>query len=187
MITTPRLILRQWQTSDRQHFAEMNADSEVMRYFPAPLTCEQSDKRLDEIIDFMDKHGWGFWAVELQQTGEFIGCVGLNKKPANSGYPQAPLVEIGWRIAKKYWRQGYAYESATACLNYAFNELGLDKVYAVTALINTPSQQLMKKLGMHNTHQDFDHPSIEKRHILAKHCLYKIDRKTYQNQNKEHL
>ncbi len=55
MIATKRLILRQWQNSDRQHFAEMNADTDVMRYFPAPLTQKESNKRLDEIIALIDK------------------------------------------------------------------------------------------------------------------------------------
>ncbi len=95
MIATKRLILRQWQDSDRQHFAEMNADTDVMRYFPAPLTRQESNKRLDEIIALIDKKGWGFWAVELRQTGKFIGCVGLNERPKDSGFPEVPLVEIG--------------------------------------------------------------------------------------------
>ncbi len=75
MIQTQRLILRQWRENDRQHFAEVNADTGVMRYFPASLTRQESDKQLDEIIALIDENAWGLWAVELQQTGEFIGIV----------------------------------------------------------------------------------------------------------------
>ncbi len=183
MIESKRLVLRQWQDSDRQHFAEMNVDTDVMRYFPALLTRQESNKRLDEIIALIDKNGWGFWAVELRQTGEFIGCVGLNEVEIDEAIPATPFVEIGWRLRQAYWGKGYTFEAATACLDYAFSTLRLDNIYALTALINEPSRRLMEKLAMHNTLQDFNHPQVAKGHRLERHCLYKIKRKTYLEKN----
>ncbi|PID62836.1 MAG: GNAT family N-acetyltransferase [Gammaproteobacteria bacterium] len=179
MIETQRLILRQWQTSDQQHYAAINADAEVMRYFPNTMTAAESVAQIEKLQSRIAKNAWGFWAVERKQSGEFIGMVGLNTVELNDAIPETPFVEIGWRLAKKHWRQGYAYEAASACLDYAFNTLALKNIYAFTALINTPSQRLMQKLGMHNTGRDFNHPKVESEHALSRHCLYQIERQTY--------
>ena len=58
-------------------------------------------------------------------------------------------MEIGWRLAKDFWKQGYATEGAKAALDYGFNVLNLDKIVSFTANINTPSQAVMERLGMH--------------------------------------
>lgn len=177
MIETKRLILRQWQDSDREPFAQLNADAEVMRYFPAVLTRKQSDAMVDKINCLFAENGWGLWAIEVKQKKQFIGFVGLHSHD-DVNIPQTPFVEIGWRLAKAHWHKGYAFEAANACLDYAFHGLMLDVVYSFTALQNEPSWRLMEKLGMHNTHQNFDHPKIDKEHELVRHCLYRIERKT---------
>ncbi|PIE46210.1 MAG: GNAT family N-acetyltransferase [Gammaproteobacteria bacterium] len=179
MIKTKRLILRNWQASDRQHFAEMNADTEVMQFFPKMLTKEESNAQIGRMQAKHEQNGWGAWAVVVKKTGEFIGMVGLNEVEIDNAIPETPFVEIAWRLRKAHWGKGYAFEAATACLDYAFNTLRLENIYAFTALINEPSRRLMEKLGMHNTHQDFNHPKVAKGHILERHCLYKIERKTY--------
>ncbi|MBS9781718.1 MAG: GNAT family N-acetyltransferase [Gammaproteobacteria bacterium] len=184
MIETQRLILRQWQEKDKQHYAEINTDTEVMRYFPDIMTLTESDVQIEVMQAKIEKNGWGYWAVELKQTNELIGKVGLNPVELHSDIPETPFVEMGWRLAKKHWRQGYAYEAATACLDYAFNILELNSVYACTALTNIPSQQLMKKLGMHNINQDFNNPKMKAGHTLSRYCLYKIEREHYLKSNK---
>ncbi len=172
-IETPRLILRQWQASDLEPFHQLNRDPNVMRYFPAILSKQESDSIAERLTLIIEKTGWGFWAVELKETNEFIGFVGLLSQD-ESGIPETPFVEIGWRLSYAYWGKGYASEAAHACLKFAFEQLNLDAVYAFTALPNKPSRKVMERLEMHNIKHDFDHPSLAKGHVLERHCLYKI-------------
>ncbi|GAB2663021.1 GNAT family N-acetyltransferase [Vibrio panuliri] len=176
MLETKRLILRQWEDDDYPHFAKMCADPEVMKYFPATLSEQESHQLADRLRALIDVNGWGFWVVELKATGEFIGFVGLNALDGESGIPGAPMIEIGWRTVKKHWRKGYATEAAEQALRYAFFVLGVEQVYAFTPITNTPSQMVMKRLGMVNARLDFDHPKVDVGHELRRHCLYKIDK-----------
>ncbi|ASV56737.1 acetyltransferase, GNAT family [Lelliottia jeotgali] len=171
MIKTPRLTLRQWSSDDLAPFADLNGDPEAMRFFPATLTREESDTLVARFREGITERGWGFWAVELTQTGEFVGCVGLHPQPDK--FPFSPCIEIGWRLAKSFWHQGFAQEAATACLTYAANELHLDEVVSFTTIHNLPSEQLMQRLGMEKR-GEFLHPALPAEHPLARHVLYSI-------------
>ena len=170
---TPRLILRQWQNSDRDAFAGLTASARVMQYFPATLSRAQSDQSIDSFSASIDTNGWGFWACESRATGEFAGFIGLNAP----GYelPFSPCVEVGWRLAERFWGNGLATEGALASLHYAFNELGLDEVISMTPVTNLASIAVMKKIGMSNTNSNFMHPRIADKHALQEHVLYKIN------------
>ena len=175
-LQTPRLILRQWQESDYPAFIEMGQDAEVMRYFPTPLTPEQSLQFIQKVTRQIDQHGWGLWAVELKETKEFIGFIGLQPQP--DLFEFSPCIEIGWRLAQKYWHQGYATEGARAVLDYAFNTLDLNKVVSFTATVNTPSEAVIKKIGMVKT-QEFQYPKLPEDHPLCWHVLYEINQNNY--------
>src|SRR5665213_2036825 len=122
-IATERLLLRPWRDSDRAPFAALNADPQVMEWFPAQLEAEESDRMAAVIDARMRELGWGLWALEVPGVADFIGFVGLNPALETLGYES---VEIGWRLAAEHWGSGYAPEAALACLAYAFDELGLD-------------------------------------------------------------
>ena len=173
-IETERLYLRQWQASDFAPFAEMNANPEVMEYFPKLLTTSMSNTIAKKCQSLIDDNGWGFWAVSLKETDAFIGMVGLNH--AYADMPFSPAVEIAWRLHNDYWGQGYATEAARASLDFAFVELEIEEVVAFTAVINKRSQLVMERLGMTNTQENFYHPMINPNHRLAEHVLYKITR-----------
>ncbi len=182
-LETERLYLRQWQASDLARFAEMNADAEVMKYFPKRLSPTVSNAIADKCQQLIADKGWGFWAVSLKQDSEnadrFIGMVGLNAVHAQM--PFAPNVEIAWRLHKDYWGQGYATEAARTSLMFAFETLKLDEVVAFTAVINKHSQLIMQRIGMIDTRNNFYHPMLDAKHSLAKHVLYKITRVQWQN------
>lgn len=182
-LQTERLILRQWQPKDFAVFARMNADAEVMQYFPKILSKKTSDVIANKCQQLINEKGWGFWAVSLKadidNKSDFIGMVGLNQ--VHKDMPFAPNVEIAWRLHKDYWRKGYALEAARASLRFAFEVLDLDEVVAFTAVINEPSQKLMQRLGMSNSYQDFYHPMLDSKHPLAKHVLYKISQKDWRH------
>ena len=176
-LKTKRLILRQWRPSDYPIFAEMNADIEVMQYFPQLLTPKQSDKIAYKCQQLIKNNGWGFWAVSLNSDNTFIGMVGLNE--THIDMPFAPSIEIGWRLHKDYWGQGYATEAARAALDFAFTVLDLDNVIAFTAVTNQRSQLIMQRIGMTNTQSNFYHPMLKPSHALAEHVLYKITRQEW--------
>ncbi|WP_435930257.1 GNAT family N-acetyltransferase [Dryocola sp. BD613] len=170
---TERLRLRAWRPGDRKPFAALNGDPETMRYFPETLTPEESDRLIAIFAQKMALNGWGFWAVEEKKRGVFIGFVGLNMP----GYalPFSPCVEIGWRLDKRFWGQGYAPEAARKALDIAFQEYGLDEVVAFTALLNLPSQRVMEKIAMKRG-EEFDHPMVPAGHPLARHVVYRINK-----------
>ncbi|MCG2806352.1 GNAT family N-acetyltransferase [Propionicimonas sp.] len=170
-IQTERLLMRRWRDSDRAPFAALNADPEVMRYFPAPLDRGGSDQLIDRIEDRFDQQGFGLWALEVLESGEFIGFTGLNPMPA--GVPGAGDQEVGWRLDRHAWHQGYATEAARAALDVGLDQLGLPVIWSMTAVINLPSQAVMQRLGMVR-HGLFDHPKIELGRALRPHVAYRI-------------
>lgn len=175
VLRTERLLLRQWRDEDREPWAALNADPEVMRHFPATLTREESDGWLEVNRDRIDEQGWGLWAVEVEAGAPFIGFVGLAVPRFEASF--TPCVEIGWRIAREHWGRGYAPEAARAVLTFAFDELGLDEVVSFTAVGNTSSRRVMEKLGMTEA-LEFDHPALPD-HPLGRHALYRLTREEW--------
>lgn len=171
---TPRLRLVVWQERHLAPFAAMNADPEVMQYFPAPLDAEQSRASVEIWQAQFAERGWSNWALELRGSGEFIGFVGLSVP--RRVLPFSPCVEIGWRLARRFWGEGYAGEAARGCLAVGFGKLGLDEIVSFTALANRRSRAVMERIGMHDTGRDFDHPGVPEGSALRRHCLYLIGR-----------
>ncbi len=171
---TDRLAFRLWEERHRAPFAAMNADLEVMRFFPAPLTPEQTNAGIDVWLSQFAEHGWSNWAVELRATGEFIGFIGLSVPRRQ--LPFSPSVEVGWRLKRSAWGNGYATEGAKQCLRVGFERLGLNVIVSFTALTNLPSIAVMKRIGMHNANADFEHPAVPEGHPLRPHCLYEASK-----------
>ncbi|MFV9997111.1 MAG: GNAT family N-acetyltransferase [Arsenophonus endosymbiont of Dermacentor nuttalli] len=107
---------------------------------------------------YIQQQCWGLWAVELQAQKQFIGFVWLNITADN--LPCMPCTEMGWRLAKPFWRQGLAYEAAKRVLDFAFRQQQMQEVVAFTAKINRPSENLMKKLAMEKDRNNFFTSSI---------------------------
>lgn len=171
-----RLGFRMWKESDRELFTKMNGSKEVMRYFPKTLDSKETDDFLNRVQSHFEENGYGLWAVELKDTKEFIGFIGLLNATFEAHF--TPCVEIGWRLDDKYWNKGYATEGAKACLEYGFKNLKLDTIYSFTAEINKPSENVMKKIGLKKV-GEFKHPKVGDGNPLKPHVLYKIDRKEF--------
>ena len=165
--------MRRWRDSDRGPFAAMNADPEVMRYFPETLDRAASDGYLDRIEALFQRQGFGLWALEQAATGRFLGFTGLNPMPP--GVPGAGGMEVGWRLAAHAWHQGFATEAASAALDVAFRGAGLAEIWSMTAVLNEPSQAVMRRLGM-TLYGHFEHPRVEPGHRLRPHVVYRIAR-----------
>ncbi len=172
---TARLLLRAWRDQDRAPFARMNADQRVMEFFPSVLSREQSDALADRSGRHFRDHGFGWWAVELRETGEFIGMTGLSIPEFQA--PFMPAVEIGWRLAPEAWGRGLATEAAWAAARYGFGTLRLDEIVSMTVPANARSRRVMEKLGMtRDPRDDFDHPNLGEGHPLRRHVLYRLTR-----------
>ncbi|WP_349740482.1 GNAT family N-acetyltransferase [Roseateles cavernae] len=177
-LNTARLLLRPWRDSDRAPFAALNADPEVMEFFPALQSPEQSDASIDLWTAQFAERGWSNWAVELRDSGAFIGFIGLSVPRRQ--LPFSPCVEIGWRLARAHWGQGLATEGAWAALAAGFEQLGLSEIVSFTALTNLRSRAVMERLGMRSdSAEDFDHPALPEGHGLRRHCLYRLTREDW--------
>lgn len=169
---TERLLLRSWKYEDRKFFAEMNGDGNVMKYFPTTLSADESNSFVDRINAEFEETGVGLYAVEIKETGEFIGYVGFHRFTFEA--PFSPGWEIGWRISDRFWHKGYASEAARACLGYARKKHFCNRLYSFTAVPNNPSENVMKRIGM-SFQGTFMHPTLADGHWLKEHKLYSID------------
>jgi RimJ/RimL family protein N-acetyltransferase len=175
ILTTTRLRLRQWREADLAPFAALNADPQVMEFFPKVLTRAESDAVAGRIRDHFTRHGFGFWAVEAPGAADFVGFVGLAVPSFTAHF--TPCVEIGWRLAREHWGHGYATEAASAALAFGFGDRALEEIVAFTVPANIPSRRVMGRLGMRRLPtDDFEHPAIPEGHPLRPHVLYRLRR-----------
>ncbi|MCR9065126.1 MAG: GNAT family N-acetyltransferase [Cytophagales bacterium] len=170
LFTSERLGFRDWLDKDYAPFAAMNQDKEVMKYFPKTLTESESAQTIERFKKQFSRTAYTFFAVDLLDTEEFLGFIGLYDTTFESYF--TPCVEIGWRLKKDSWNQGIATEGALACLHYAKNETKLNEIFSFTSESNLPSQRVMQKIGMKHM-GCFLHPKLPSGHALESHVLYK--------------
>lgn len=174
VLRTERLVLRGWRDEDRDDWAALNADPEVMEFFPATLDRAAADAALDRFSVALDDRGWGLWAVE--HGGRFLGFTGLNPVGFDAAF--APAVEVGWRLRRDAWGAGFASEAARAAVSYAFDILELPELVSFTTAGNVRSRAVMERLGMrHDPADDFEHPNVPPDSPLRQHVLYRLARR----------
>lgn len=174
-LESARLVMRQWRDDDLSAFAAMCADPQVMRYFPETLSRLESASMIGRMRGHFAELGFGLWALERKDTGDFIGFTGLAVVGFDAHF--TPAVEIGWRLAREHWGLGFASEAAWTALRCGFERLGLDEILSFTAASNEPSQKVMQAIGMqHDKAGDFEHPELPDGHPLRPHVLYRITR-----------
>jgi RimJ/RimL family protein N-acetyltransferase len=172
-LRTDRLILRRWRPDDREPFARMNADPEVMRFMIRPLMRAESDAFAERIEKQFAKHGFGLWAVEIPAVAPFVGFIGLSIPTFTAHF--APAVEVGWRLDRPYWGKGYATEAARAAILDGFERVGLKEIVSFTVPVNLRSIAVMERLGMTRDPQDdFEHPNVPVGHPHRQHVLYRL-------------
>ena len=174
-LSTARLRLRGWGDRDREPFAALNADAEVMAHFPSTLSRVTSDMLVDGTVEGWNVNGFGLWALELVEDGRFLGFTGLARPSFEAHF--TPAVEVGWRLVRDAWGHGYATEAARAALEFGFVEAGLDEIVSFTVPANDRSRAVMERLGMrHDPADDFAHPKLPEGHSLRRHVLYRLSR-----------
>lgn len=142
-IETARLLLRMFSQDDLDDLSRIYADADVMKYLSGhSLTREETSGWLKYFLDGWENYGFGWWAVVLKESGELIGHCGLQFIHVT------PEVEVTYGLAKTYWRVGLASEAARACLRYGFEDLKLDRIYALADPGNIGSHRVMERVGM---------------------------------------
>ena len=173
LFTSERLGFRNWAAVDLDQMQEISSDPEVMEFFPKPATREQTKAFIDRMKSMCKAKGYCYFAVEELETQNFIGFIGLCDQDYD--VPFCPMTDIGWRLNKRYWGNGYATEGAKRCLEYAFQTIGLETIYSTTPRLNKRSWNVMEKIGM-ELHLEFNHPNLRDEHLLADFLCYRITR-----------
>lgn len=177
LFKTERLGIRNWQDTDLPTFIEMCASPEVMKYFPSTSPPEKTVELVRRMQAQYEKKGYAYLPVELLETQEFIGFIGIMDQDYGEYLPA--FVDIGWRLKESAWGKGYATEGAQAWMDFAFEKLELSEIYSVATMGNLGSQRVMQKLGMGKI-DEFDHPKIEVGNPQRRCCLYKKENLKYQ-------
>jgi ribosomal-protein-alanine N-acetyltransferase len=181
VITTDRVILRQWRAEDVDAFAAMGRDPEVMACFPALVEREQCEQMMARVRESIDRDGFGLWAIEVRGGAPFIGFCGIQRVPFEAAF--TPAVEVGWRLARAHWGHGYVTEAARAALAYGFDTLGLAEIVAFLIPANARSAAVCERLAMtRDPDGDFDHPRVAEGAVSVagfpqrRHILYRLRR-----------
>ena len=135
--------MRRWRAADVEPFAALNADPMVMEFFPHTRSLDETRRLVDQFEAQFDEQGFGLWAVATLRGKIFVGMVGLAVMAPD--WPLEGTVEVGWRLAPDHWGNGYATEAARASVQFAFNEVGVEEVIALTAVDNARSRRVMEE------------------------------------------
>jgi ribosomal-protein-alanine N-acetyltransferase len=170
VIETERLILRPWRDDDRAPFVAMSADPAVMETLGGVLSEAEADDYIARGRQRLAVFGFCRWALERREDGAFIGAVGL--APIHASLPLPAGFEMGWRLVREAWGQGFATEAAVAAIDDGFAR-GLTEIFAFTSRPNLRSQAVMKRAGLARTPTlDFDHPALAEDHPMRAHLVW---------------
>ena len=146
---TNRLILREIIPKDEVGFYELDSDAEVHKYIESKTidTIEQARETIRFIRQQYIDNGIGRWAIIEKETNNFIGWTGLKliRKETNN---HINYYDLGYRLLKKYWGNGFATEAAIASLDYGFDKLALQEIYADANIENVGSNNVLRKVGL---------------------------------------
>ena len=175
IVQTERLTLRNWRNEDRDLFREINRDEKVMTFFPFRRSPAECDLLFNRNRDMITETGLGFYALANRETDEAMGFCGLAPVELPGILPEGS-VEIGWRLATRFWGHGYVTEAARKLLEHGLGTLGLAEIFAFAVQDNERSIAVMQRLGMdHLEGRDFSHPKVPDTHPhLKRHVLYRL-------------
>lgn len=174
LIETERLVLRSWHDVDIAPFQQICSDPQVMATLGPVMDLAETAALVERVRAMEALHGHTFWALERSEDARLIGWCGVIR---GSVGPIDGKPEIGWRLARDCWGQGYASEAARASLDWLFANRPDDAAWAITSIGNTRSRAVMERIGMHYCPElDFDHPKLEPGDSLLRHVTYRIDR-----------
>ncbi len=178
LFTSQRLGFRNWIESDIPKMAAVSADPIVMEFFPAVQNMKQTTAFVERMQKIFKEKSHCFFPTERLDDGQFIGFIGIGYSTFESNFTPAP--DIGWRLSKEFWGNGYATEGAKSCLKYAFEELKLPNIISVASIVNVPSINVMKKIGMKKV-GEFVHPKLLEFPKIKDCVCYSITKPNYRS------
>jgi RimJ/RimL family protein N-acetyltransferase len=173
IFNSQRLGFRAWCDTDLNAMVAISGDEEVMTFFPNTQDRTYTKDFIERMQQEYLQRGYCYFAVELLESGEFIGFLGLHLQEFESDF--TPCTDIGWRFKKEVWNRGLAREGAKRCLEYGFENLGLPKIYSITPKINLKSERIMQKAGMQKE-KDFEFILLRENESLRNCVLYSISK-----------
>ena len=148
LLETPRIYLREFTSDDLENIVELDSDPDVVRYIGFGNPTDKAVLKNEVLPRYLEYHragqGFGYWAAILKGDESFAGWFHLRPNRGDES-----IVELGYRLARNYWGKGYATECASALIQYGFEQLGLDRIFAHAVKQNGASISVMKKIGMH--------------------------------------
>jgi ribosomal-protein-alanine N-acetyltransferase len=152
LLETDRLRFRNMHSDDAEAMFHLNSDPEVVQY-----TGDGPFESVDATRIFLEKYqevyqhsGYGRWIMELKSTGEILGWCGLKF------WPDKKITDVGYRLYKKHWGNGYASEGAKACVEYGFSVLKLERIVAHARKENSASLRVLEKCGLKIIGEDME-------------------------------
>lgn len=173
LFTSERLGFREWQDDDIPLMAAINADEKVMEFFSGVKSYKETEEFVKRMQKQFIQKGYCYFAVEELESVEFIGFIGISEQTFVADF--TPCTDIGWRLHSDKWGKGYATEGAKRCLEYGFEQPGLERIYAIAPKINARSERIMNKTGMRKV-KEFMHPLLANNERLKECVLYEITR-----------
>jgi RimJ/RimL family protein N-acetyltransferase len=175
-LETPRLFLRLWRDSDIEPWVTMSADPRVMEFLSESVALRSdAEDTVSRLRNQLESDGFGWWVLEVKGGPSFAGAICIQRVPIEAHF--TPAIEVGWRLAYDCWGQGYAIEGARAALAFAFDDLKIEEVVAMTAVLNVRSRRVMERLGMtYSPADDFENPRDAEGHRIRPHALYRTRR-----------
>lgn len=152
-LETERLILRELLDIDVEGMFNLDSNTDVHKYLGNnPITSkEEAQKNIDLIRKQYKELGIGRFAAVEKTSGEFMGWSGLKlnkgEKEALNGHQT--FIDIGYRFIPKFWKKGYGYESAVACLKFGFQQMNFNTIYGAADVKNIGSNKILQKIGLH--------------------------------------
>lgn len=174
-IDTPRLTLRDWREEDIAPFHAICSDPIVMETLGPPLSLAETGALVARMHRMQLEVGHCFWAMERREDAALIGWCGIIRGRPGTSIPDKP--EAGWRMTLSAWGKGYVTEAAEASVQWAFDNLPDDAVWAITNVNNARSRAVMERIGMvYDPSLDFDHPQVPADSPLLRHVTYRMTR-----------
>lgn len=174
LFTSQRLGFRNWKEEDIPEFAAINSDEDVMEHFPKTLTIQETAAFVERLQNHFEQFGYTYFAVEVLETEELIGFIGLTYQDFEAEF--TPATDIGWRLKKSAWGKGYATEGALRCLEFAFHDLKLKRIVSIRTESNSKSENVMSKIGLRKK-GTFLHPKLREFPEYEKCVWYEIEKK----------
>jgi [ribosomal protein S5]-alanine N-acetyltransferase len=153
-LTSPRLGFSTWSHDDLPLAMDLWGDPNVTRLTGGPFTAAQVAERLLREIENLKQRGIQYWPVFLRETGQHVGCCGLQPHDDGNG-----IYELGFQLRQKYWGHGFGREAAQAAISHSFTALGVRTLYAGHHPLNDASRRLLQGLGFRYTHDEFYAPT----------------------------